>query len=122
MKILSFEEYEKAFATGDYDAVLGTMILNEDNDLSEFARKDGITKYKSDEGDAIINNLKITSLEDKKREAYKSLESFFETQVPLISLYFEKGGLHYAKRVSGEFSPSSNFIFDNIENWQLASK
>lgn len=122
VKILSFEEYEKAFATGDYDAVLGTMILSEDNDLSEFARKDGITKYKSDEGDAIINNLKITSLEDKKREAYKSLESFFETQVPLISLYFEKGGLHYAKRVSGEFSPSSNFIFDNIENWQLASK
>lgn len=122
VKILSFEEYEKAFATGDYDSIIGTMNLTEDNDLSGFAVKDGLTKYKYDDGDAIINNLKITSHEDKKREAYKTLESFFETQVPLIGLYFEKSGLHYSKRVSGEFSPSSNFIFDNIENWQLASK
>ena len=39
-----------------------------------------------------------------------------------LELYFEKGSLHYAKRVSGEFSPTSYFMFSNIENWQLASK
>lgn len=120
IKAVSFEEYEKAFAEGNYDAMLCSMILTEDNDLSQFAVKDGLIRMEASEGDKIISDIASTPDEEKKREHYHNLYDYFETKVPLISLYFEKNSLQYSKRIAKGPSPAPYNVFNGIEEWCIA--
>ncbi len=116
---VSFEEYEKAYEEGAYDAILCSMILGEDNDLSAFAKKDGIIRFSDSEGDKIINDISLTVDEDKKREYYHSLYDFFENKVPLVSLYFEKNSLQYSNRITKGLNPTPYCVFNDIEEWRI---
>ena len=119
VKPVTFEEYTLAFNEGNYDAMLCSMILGEDNDLSFFAKKDGTIRFDDSEGDKIINDITLTSDEDKKREYYHSLYDFFENKVPLISLYFEKNSLQYSDRIIKGLNPTPYCVFNDISEWRI---
>lgn len=119
LNAVSFEEYENAYLEGNYDLMIGSMILGEDNDLSFFAKHDGITRIDDTEGDKIITDISSTGDEEKKRECYHSLYDFFENKVPLISLYFEKTSLKYSDRIINGINPTPYCVFNDISEWRI---
>lgn len=119
VKAVTFEEYQDLFWAGEYDAMLGSMMIPDDYDLTYFIGVGGFAHLTDTEGTKIINDIASSPSEDKKREYYHNLYDYFETKVPLISLYFEKSSLQYSKRIIGGLNPTPISIFNSIGEWQL---
>ncbi len=122
VKAVSFEEYQTAYAEGNYDALLASVIIPEDNDLTQFVSENGFTRFPGGEGLKIINDIASSPEEDKKREYYHGLYDYFSEKQPLISLYFEKMSLMYSKRISGNLSPTAFCVFNKIEEWKIKNQ
>jgi len=119
VKALSFEEYEKAIAEGSYDAVLCSMALPENNDLSCFAAPGGICNTGSLEGKSLITAISVSETYEERKEAWFRLEGYFRESLPVISLYFEKSSLRYSGKITDGLNPTPFNTFNNAESWEL---
>lgn len=119
VKAVTFEEYQDLYWAGEYDAMIGSMIISDDCDPTYFIGVGGYTRTTDEEGIKIVKDIATSVSEDKKRECYHNLYDYFENKVPLISLYFEKSSLQYSKRVTGGLTPTAFSVFNGIESWHL---
>ena len=64
-----------------------------------------------------MTQIKNTQDEEKLKQDYKRLGEIYKSDVPYISLYFNKTNVIYSTSLIGDISPNQYNIFYGIENW-----
>ena len=76
-----------------------------------------LANYESEEVNNILTELLSTTDENKIKEDTNKLINIYKTEVPYISLYFNKTNVIYSTSLIGDISPNQYNIFYGIENW-----
>ena len=114
---VSYDEYMRKLAAGEYDLYLGEIRLSANMSVSPFFRADGGAAYGiAAEGAAATAYRRYLADECTLQEFCDA----FTADVPFIPLCYRNGIVAYDRNLSGVSSTAFN-LFYGIEKWRLAS-
>lgn len=101
----------------DYDMLLAVSDVSASPDLTTYFGNDNLANYSNSEVSEIMKIVNNSTEENTLKESYKRLKEIYKTDVPYISLYFNKNVALYNTNLAGEVNPNWFNPFYNIENW-----
>lgn len=119
IKIISVpaKQFNNYLESRNYDLILTGTNVSIGPDLSTYFGNNNLANYQNEEVTSIINDLPNISDENMLKQKYKRLSEIYKTEVPYISLYFNRGTVAYSSNLIGELSPNNYNIFYNIDKW-----
>ena len=97
--------------------VLCTTIISPSPNLDTYFGENNLANYVSEELANIRNEINNTNDENIIKERYKRIIEIYKTEIPYISLYFNKYTIAYNSALGGEITPNWFNQFYNIETW-----
>jgi len=113
----SDEQYRNSIESRNYDMALCSIIVSPSPNLDTYFGENNLANYFSDEITNIRNEISNTSDENIIKEKYKRLIEIYKTEIPYISLYFNKYIVAYNSALGGEITPNWYSQFYNVETW-----
>ena len=101
----------------NYDMVLIESDVSVNPSLTTYFGDDNFANYENAEVSQIMKEINNSTDENVLKEKYKRLKEIYKSDVPYISLYFNKNVAIYNTNLAGEVNPNWFNIFYNIENW-----
>ena len=114
---VSNEQYKSSIASRSYDIAICNITMSPSPDLEIFFGEGNMANYMTDETRNIINEVKNTTDEAVLQERYKRLIEIYKTEIPYISLYFNKYTVAYSSGLVGELTPTWFYQYYGIEGW-----
>lgn len=117
---VSYEEYSKRIAQGNFDTFLGSMAISPDLNFSHILGEGNMFAFEDEEMSYVMKNMMNKTTQDETKLAYDEFINLFEQNNPIIGLFFENSVMLYSKRVKGEMDGSYFDLYSGIEAWQKA--
>lgn len=114
---VSDSQYESDLANKNYDILLGSITVAASPDLTTYFGDNNLANYTNEEVTTIMEEVNNTTDENVLKEDYARLKEIYKTDVPYISLYFNKNISAYTTELAGEVSSNWFNLFYNIEKW-----
>ncbi len=113
----SFPEYQQAYESGQFQAILVNMEIGFDWDFTSLLATDkNICGYTDPAMDRIFEDI---SRSETKQEGYLRFQELFLQTMPHISLYYTKNSLLSTSKLKSGLNPIAFSIYHNIENWSF---
>ena len=117
VEVIDYYEYADKYVNKTYEALLGSVMMAPDFDLTMFMGDYNITNYVSDAANKELSLISQTGNREIKKEHYNNLQRIFNKEAPHISLYYTKANLQNTSKVKKGLKPTGFNIFNNIEKW-----
>lgn len=117
IKKLTSTQYKNYLDKKNYDMMLlGTSgIFNPD--MTIYFGNENFSNYKNEEMETLLSEVKNIQDTNLIIEKYKRIYDIYKTDMPFVSLYFNRNTLCYSPYLMGEITPNGYNIFYNIEKW-----
>lgn len=116
LKEVSFSDYNRLINNRNYEMFLGAFDIDEDLDYTFMLGNKNIFNYRSDTMNTLLREMQKAVTHTGQKDKYAQFQKTFCEEVPLTGLYFENASMLYNKRMHGSFSPSSDSIYNGLEN------
>lgn len=113
----SDSQYNNYLQNKNYDLILTGTNTSISPDLSTYFGTNNLANYQNDEVTTIMNDLMNIKDEHMIKEKNKRLSEIYKTDMPYISLYFNRSTVAYSTNLIGDIMPNNYNIFYNIEKW-----
>lgn len=113
VKSLTWDKFLTAFEDCDYDICIAETYLPQNMDISILFD----SEVNSGLGDVSAELLEAVERFNLGEIEMREFLSIFQSELPVIPLYFNRGALAVNRVVSGSFNPSRSNIYYGIENW-----
>ena len=113
----SDEQYQSSLQTKNYDMVICTTYVSPSPNLDTYFGENNLANYSNEEVNNIRNEVMNTTDENVIQEKYKRLIEIYKTDIPYISLYFNKYTVAYSSEIAGDINPNWFYQFYGIEGW-----
>lgn len=113
----SDDQYNRSIANKDYDIALCSKYISPSPNLDSYFGDSNLANYSNEEVSSIMSEVKNTTDENVLKEKYKRLIEIYKSDIPYISLYFNKYIVAYNSSLVGEISPNWFYQFYGIEGW-----
>lgn len=117
IKAVNDSGYRAGVTAKDYDMLLAVSDVSASPDLTTYFGNNNLANYTNAEVSEIMKIVSNSTDENVLKENYKRLKEIYKTDVPYISLYFNKNVALYNTSLAGEVNPNWFNPFYNIENW-----
>lgn len=113
----SNSQYQNYLERKNYDMLMvGTRIGFSPN-LSTYLGNGNFSKYSNNDMQVLLKEVTNISDENLLKEKYTEIYEKYKSDMPFISLYFNRNILCYSASLMGDITPNCYNIFYNIENW-----
>lgn len=113
---VSYEEYAKRIADGNYDAFVGSIALSPEMDFSELLGDGNMFAYSDEEMQFVMSEMQSKQSETETKAAYSAFINLFEQTNPIVGLFFEDSVVIYSKQIQGEVSTSYYDAYRGIDS------
>ena len=117
IKSVSDAQYNASLESKNYDLLLATAQVAASPDLTTYFGENNLSNYSNGEVSSIMQEVSNTADENVLKEKYARLKEIYKTDVPYVSLYFNKNVALYTTNLAGEVNPNWFNLFYNVENW-----
>ena len=114
---LNDKKFNTALNDKDYEMIITGTNSSFSPSLVTYFGSGNLANYNNDEVNNLLTELLNTTDENKIKEDTNSLINIYKTEVPYISLYFNKTNVIYSTSLIGDVEPNQYNIFYGIENW-----
>lgn len=114
---VSNSTYKEYLKNKNYDMILTGIYNGYSPDLSYFLGNDNIANYKNEEVIQLLGDVKNITDENLLKEKYNRIIEIYESEIPYICLYRNKGKVIYNMRMFGNFNPNSYTAYYNFSKW-----
>ena len=111
------EKYNTDLKNKNYDIVLCSTYISPSPNLDTYFGENNLANYTNEEVINIRSEVINTTDENVIKEKYKRLIEIYKTDIPYISLYFNKYTVAYSSELAGEITPNWFYQFYGIEGW-----
>ena len=111
------KQYQNYLDNKNYDLILTGTNVSPSPDLSTYFGEENLANYRNDEVTSIMNDIGNIKDEATLKEKYARLADIYKTDIPYISLYFNKVTTAYSSNLIGDISPNWYNYFYHIETW-----
>ena len=120
VEVVSFEEYTRRYYMREFQALVGTVPMSYDFDLSKFLGEYNVSGYYNSNVLSIMSKIALTDDMNKKKEYFKELQKIFFYDVPHISLYYTKENVQNSGKIKEGIDPNDYSLYNGIVNWELS--
>ena len=117
IKSVNDNQFLNSLNAKDYDMVLIESEVSASPYLGTYFGENNYANYSNKEVTDIMKEVSNSTDENVLKEKYKRLKEIYKSDVPYISLYFNKNVAIYNTSLAGEVNPNWYNLFYNIENW-----
>ncbi len=120
VKELNFEDYISKIESGNYEAYLGGIVLNNPYDYEILLAKEGeLNSYwgNSDYMELALSALCMSPTADSLSDAAFNFEEVFLREQPVCGLAFRTNTLMTSQNVLGKLMPTVNAPYRNLWRW-----
>lgn len=110
-------QYQNYLKNRNYDMIIMGTNIGFSPNLNTYLGEDNYSNYINEELNIILSEVKNISDENLLKEKYARIYEIYKSEIPFISLYFNKNIVCYSQNLMGDISPNCYNIFYNIENW-----
>lgn len=110
-------QFNSSLSAKDYDMALIVSDVSASPNLMTYFGENNYANYSNKEVSDIMKEVSNSTDENILKEKYKRLKEIYKTDVPYISLYFNKNVAIYNTSLAGEVNPNWYNVFYNIEKW-----
>lgn len=121
LRELSFEDYQKALETGDYDMFYAEVRLCADWDLELLVGMGGSLNY-GGVHDATLDTYMRSALASQGELQQANAQKLYEyigQSAPITAICFERSQVLYHRGVLSGLSPTQDNIFNNLQDWKI---
>lgn len=111
------KQYQNYLDNKNYDLILTGTNVSPSPDLATYFGEENLANYHNDEVTSIMNDIGNIKDEATLKEKYARLADIYKTDIPYISLYFNKVTTAYSSNLIGDISPNWYNYFYHIETW-----
>ena len=97
--------------------MLCSTYISPSPNLDTYFGENNLANYTNEEVINIRSEVINTTDENVIKEKYKRLIEIYKTDMPYISLYFNKYTVAYSSELAGEMTPNWFYQFYGIEGW-----
>jgi ABC-type transport system substrate-binding protein len=101
----------------NYQIALTGTNVSVSPDLTTYFGEGNLANYSNEEVTTILQEVSSTTDEDILKKRYIRLKQIYKTEVPYISLYFNKNIVAYSSNLVGNVRANWFNLFYNIESW-----
>ena len=113
---VSYDEYQKRIAEGNYDAFVGSVILPPNMDFSDIFGEGNVFNFADEEMQFVMKDMQTKTDADAIKAGYAEFMNLFEQINPVVGLFFEDSVMLYNKKLTDEIKPTYFDIYQGIEN------
>ena len=121
LRELSFEDYQEALESGDYDMYYAEVRLCADWDLEPLIGMGGELNY-GDIRDSMLETYMRSALDspdELRQEAIARLYEYIGESAPITAICFERSEVLYHRGVLSGLTPTQDNIFHNLQDWKI---
>ena len=107
-------QFNSSLSAKDYDMALIVSDVSASPNLMTYFGENNYANYSNKEVSDIMKEVSNSTDENILKEKYKRLKEIYKTDVPYISLYFNKNVAIYNTSLAGEVNPNWYNVFYNI--------
>lgn len=111
------DQYNSRLQNKQYDMALCSTYVSPSPNLDTYFGENNYSNYVNEEVTNIRNEVINTTDENVIKEKYKRLIEIYKTDIPSISLYFNKYTVAYNSELTGDISSNWFYQFYGIETW-----
>ncbi len=123
LRELSYDDYEEALRTGDFDLYYAEVKIRPDWDIStlfraDWSAEDSLNFSRSSDAQLLSAYSQFLSASpDGEAAAVDSLFGYMAQTAPITVVCFEKSEVLYHRGVISGMDPTQDNIFNGMENW-----
>ena len=123
LRELSYDDYEEALRTGDFDLYYAEVKIRPDWDIStlfraDWSAEDSLNFSRSSDAQLLSAYSQFLSASpDGEAAAVDSLFGYIAQTAPITVVCFEKSEVLYHRGVISGMDPTQDNIFNGMENW-----
>lgn len=111
-------QYQRYLENKNYDMILTGKITGISPDLTSYLGEGNLSNFEEAEIQELLKQISdLTDNEQELKTKYQKLIKLIESEIPYVSLYFNRNTIIYTKDLQGKISPNYYNIFYNIEDW-----
>ncbi len=114
---VSNSQYQNYLKNKNYDMILMGTNIGFSPNINTYLGEKNYSNYTNEELKNILLEVYNISDENLLKEKYNRVYEIYRSEIPFISLYFNKNVVCYSSNLMGDISPNCYSIFYNIENW-----
>ena len=114
---VSDSQYQNYLKNKNYDMIITGTYTSFSPDISSYLGENNLSNFNNDEAKSIISEIGNISNENILKEKYNRLIEIYQTEMPFISLYYNRNTIAYSTSLVGNINPNMYNIFYNIEEW-----
>lgn len=115
VRAMKQDDYKKALNRRDYDIYIGEVKLQNDMDITPLLSPGvNFTGKKSAALEAAVRSFNLGEMD------ISELSQIFDSEMPILPVFFKKGTLIITRRVDGDHRPTQEDIFGGIETYKPA--
>lgn len=121
LRELSFEDYQEALNTGDYDVFYAEVRLCADWDLEPLIGMSGKLNYGGVHDGTLDTYMRsaLASQGDLQQANTQQLYEYIGQSAPITAICFERSQVLYHRGVLSGLSPTQDNIFNNLQDWKI---
>ncbi len=111
---VSYDEYQKRIAEGNYDAFIGSMALSPNLDFSEIFGDGNVFSFEDEELKFVMSSMQAKTDFAEIKAGYAEFINLFEQLNPVLGLFFEDSVMLYSKEIKDEIKPCYFDLYSGI--------
>jgi len=119
---LTEEEYTSRIAAKQYDAFVGTFALAANDDLYSLLGEGNYFNYDNEAMNGYFESLPMAANDEAAKSIYANIQTLYSTDLPFVSLFYEKKALVVRNNVGGELTPTQGLVYNGVDNWYTEVK
>lgn len=116
--LYNWNDYKKVIASGEYDIYIAETTVPDNFDI-RYMFSDKVVNTQT--AASSVFNAALDSFYSGESDA-STLFSAFNSEMPFIPLFYNRGALAVNRIVSGNFNPTEYSIFNGIETWSMTEE
>lgn len=110
-------QYQNYMSNKNYDILMIGTRIGFSPEVSTYLGEGNFSKYNNEEMKILLNEVKNITETNLLKEKYQKIYEKYRSDMPFMSLYFNRNTLCYSQNLMGEITPNCYSIFYNIEKW-----
>lgn len=110
-------QYQNYMNNKNYDILMVGTNIGLGPDVTTYLGDGNFSKYYNEEMTTLLNEIKNISDANLLKEKYQKIYDKYKSDMPFMSLYFNRSTLCYSPNLMGDITPNCYNIFYNMEKW-----
>ena len=69
-----------------------------------------------------FESLPMAANDEAAKSIYANIQNLYSTDLPFVSLFYEKKALVVRNNVGGELTPTQGLVYNGVDNWYTEVK